>query len=42
MAKWFYQMTPHDEWDFDGINEMILTDQEIDGERPQAADPFRP
>ncbi|MEO1603565.1 MAG: PQQ-dependent dehydrogenase, methanol/ethanol family, partial [Pseudomonadota bacterium] len=32
MAKWFYQMTPHDEWDYDGINEMILTDQEIDGE----------
>lgn len=32
MAKWFYQMTPHDEWDFDGVNEMILTDQEIDGE----------
>ncbi len=32
MAKWVYQMTPHDEWDFDGINEMILTDQEIDGE----------
>ncbi len=32
MAKWFYQMTPHDEWDYDGINEMILTNQEIDGE----------
>ena len=32
MAKWFYQMTPHDEWDYDGINEMILTEQEIDGE----------
>ena len=32
MAKWFYQMTPHDEWDFDGINENILTDQEINGE----------
>ncbi|WP_417742540.1 methanol/ethanol family PQQ-dependent dehydrogenase [Salipiger sp.] len=32
MAKWFYQMTPHDEWDFDGVNEMILTDQEVDGE----------
>lgn len=31
VAKWFYQMTPHDEWDFDGINEMILTEQEIDG-----------
>ncbi len=32
MAKWFYQMTPHDEWDFDGVNEMILTDQEFNGE----------
>ena len=32
MAKWLYQMTPHDEWDYDGINEMILVDQEIDGE----------
>ncbi|MCL4129043.1 UNVERIFIED_CONTAM: hypothetical protein GTU68_024295 [Idotea baltica] len=32
MAKWFYQMTPHDEWDFDGINEMILTDQDFNGE----------
>ena len=32
MAKWFYQMTPHDEWDFDGVNENILTDQEINGE----------
>lgn len=32
MAKWFYQMTPHDEWDFDGVNEMILTEQEMNGE----------
>nr|WP_102106546.1 lanthanide-dependent methanol dehydrogenase XoxF5 [Kandeliimicrobium roseum] len=32
MAKWVYQMTPHDEWDYDGINEMILTEQEIDGQ----------
>ncbi|WP_424931034.1 methanol/ethanol family PQQ-dependent dehydrogenase [Amaricoccus macauensis] len=32
MAKWFYQMTPHDEWDFDGVNEMILTDQDFNGE----------
>jgi PQQ-dependent dehydrogenase (methanol/ethanol family) len=31
MAKWAYQMTPHDEWDYDGINEMILADQKIDG-----------
>jgi PQQ-dependent dehydrogenase (methanol/ethanol family) len=32
VAKWVYQMTPHDEWDYDGVNEMILTEQEIDGE----------
>lgn len=32
MAKWAYQMTPHDEWDYDGVNEKILVDQEIDGE----------
>jgi PQQ-dependent dehydrogenase (methanol/ethanol family) len=31
MAKWVYQMTPHDEWDYDGINEMILADQKIGG-----------
>jgi lanthanide-dependent methanol dehydrogenase len=30
-AKWVYQMTPHDEWDYDGVNEMILTDQSING-----------
>jgi len=27
MAKWVYQMTPHDEWDYDGVNENILFDQ---------------
>jgi len=31
MAKWVYQMTPHDEWDYDGVNEMILADLEIGG-----------
>lgn len=31
MAKWLYQMTPHDEWDYDGINEMILVNQKIKG-----------
>jgi PQQ-dependent dehydrogenase (methanol/ethanol family) len=31
-AKWVYQMTPHDEWDFDGVNEMILADIEMDGD----------
>ena len=41
MAKWLYQMTPHDEWDFDGVNEMILFDGEVDGAGPQAAVPLR-
>ncbi len=31
MAKWVYQMTPHDEWDYDGVNEMILADLNIGG-----------
>jgi PQQ-dependent dehydrogenase (methanol/ethanol family) len=31
-VKWVYQMTPHDEWDYDGVNEMILTDQNIGGQ----------
>ncbi|MDD1781588.1 methanol/ethanol family PQQ-dependent dehydrogenase [Enterovibrio sp. ZSDZ35] len=31
MAKWLYQMTPHDEWDYDGINEMILVDKKFNG-----------
>jgi PQQ-dependent dehydrogenase (methanol/ethanol family) len=26
VAKWVFQMTPHDEWDFDGVNEMVLVD----------------
>ena len=32
VAKWVYQMTPHDQWDYDGVNEMILADQEINGQ----------
>ena len=35
-AKWVYQMTPHDEWDFDGINEMILADIQVKG-KPRKA-----
>ena len=31
MARWAYQMTPHDEWDYDGINEMVLADIEVKG-----------
>ena len=26
-VAWVYQMTPHDEWDYDGINEMTLFDK---------------
>ncbi|MES9838068.1 MAG: lanthanide-dependent methanol dehydrogenase XoxF5 [Candidatus Thiodiazotropha sp.] len=36
IAKWVYQMTPHDEWDYDGINEMILVDQKINGKMRKA------
>ena len=32
MAKWVYQMTPHDEWDYDGVNEMILADLQMGGQ----------
>jgi PQQ-dependent dehydrogenase (methanol/ethanol family) len=32
VAAWAYQMTPHDEWDYDGINEGVLTDSSIDGQ----------
>jgi PQQ-dependent dehydrogenase (methanol/ethanol family) len=32
MAKWVYQMTPHDQWDYDGVNEMILADENINGQ----------
>jgi len=30
-ARWAYQMTPHDAWDYDGVNENILVDLEING-----------
>jgi PQQ-dependent dehydrogenase (methanol/ethanol family) len=33
MAKWVFQMTPHDEWDFDGVNEMPLVDVTIKGKK---------
>ena len=35
-VKWVYQMTPHDEWDFDGINEMILADIDVKGTKRKA------
>ncbi|HEY5210049.1 MAG TPA: methanol/ethanol family PQQ-dependent dehydrogenase [Stellaceae bacterium] len=30
-AKWAYQMNPHDEHDYDGINEIILLDMPVAG-----------
>ena len=30
--KWHYQTTPHDGWDFDGVNELVAFDMEKDGE----------
>ena len=36
MAKWVYQMTPFDEWDYDGVNEMILADINVKGKPTKA------
>jgi len=35
-VKWVYQTTPHDQWGYDGTNEMVLVDQKINGEMRQA------
>ena len=32
MAKWAYSFTPHDQWDYDGINENVLVDLSIKGQ----------
>jgi len=32
MARWAYQTTPHDEWDYDAVNENILMDLPIRGQ----------
>ena len=36
VAKWVYQMTPHDEWDFDGVNEVPLVELDIKGKKVPA------
>ncbi len=36
-AKWVYQTTPHDEWDYDAINEIVLADQTIGGVKRKTA-----
>jgi PQQ-dependent dehydrogenase (methanol/ethanol family) len=35
-AKWAYQMTPHDEWDYDGVNENVLVDLTMAGKPVKA------
>ena len=41
-VNWAYQMTPFDQWDYDGVNENILTDMDIDGKKVKALDALRP
>ncbi|WP_018230349.1 methanol/ethanol family PQQ-dependent dehydrogenase [Methyloversatilis universalis] len=36
-VRWVYQMTPHDEWDFDGVNEIILADVDVKGKKRKVA-----
>jgi PQQ-dependent dehydrogenase (methanol/ethanol family) len=31
-ARWAYQMTPHDMWDYDGVNESIVANLTINGQ----------
>ncbi len=34
--NWYYQTSPHDIWDYDGVNEQILIDEEIKGKKVKA------
>jgi PQQ-dependent dehydrogenase (methanol/ethanol family) len=36
IAKWAYQKTPHDRWDYDGINENVLVDTNVRGQMRKA------
>jgi alcohol dehydrogenase (cytochrome c)/methanol dehydrogenase (cytochrome c) subunit 1 len=36
MAKWAYQMTPWDAWDYDGVNEHLLVDLTVGGKPVKA------
>ncbi len=36
MARWAYQFTPHDQWDYDGVNENVLIDVTFQGKRRKA------
>ena len=41
-AKWAYQKTPHDAWDYDGINENVLVDTQRRRADAQGAGQLRP
>jgi glucose dehydrogenase len=30
-AAWAFQLTPHDGWDYDGVNENVLFDATVGG-----------
>jgi len=34
---WHYQTTPHDAWDYDGVNELVLVDLDIKGQKTPVA-----
>jgi PQQ-dependent dehydrogenase (methanol/ethanol family) len=34
---WHYQTTPHDAWDYDGVNELVLVDLDIGGQKTPVA-----
>jgi PQQ-dependent dehydrogenase (methanol/ethanol family) len=40
VAAWAYQMTPHDAWDYDGINESVLFDAVVGGQTIPAMEHF--
>jgi PQQ-dependent dehydrogenase (methanol/ethanol family) len=40
VAKWAYQMTPFDEWDYDGVNEPILAELDFNGTKRAIATHF--
>jgi alcohol dehydrogenase (cytochrome c) len=31
--SWHYQFTPHDAWDYDGVNELVFADYPVDGKK---------
>jgi alcohol dehydrogenase (cytochrome c) len=33
---WYYQSTPHDAWDYDGVNEVVLADIDVGGQKVPA------